>query len=121
MSAQSARSCGAAAREGEITAPDAIDGLPGEEYATRKRRRTDVALRTARLVPVKTLEGVDFSFQPALDRERIAALAQLDFIHRAGIVHCPGPPGTGKSYLATAAAAPPQRPAKASPAPPWPI
>ncbi|WP_299845357.1 ATP-binding protein [uncultured Jannaschia sp.] len=59
-------------------------------------------LRTAKLHPVKTLESFDFSFQPSLDRERIAALAQLDFIRRAEVVHFLGPPGTGKSHLATA-------------------
>ncbi len=51
---------------------------------------------------MKTLEGFDFSFQPSLDRERIAALAQLDVIRRAEVVHFLGPPGTGKSHLATA-------------------
>lgn len=69
---------------GEITAIEAIDGLLCEEYATRETRRIDVALRTAKLLPVKTLEGFDFRFQPSLDRERIAALAQLDFIVCAG-------------------------------------
>jgi len=87
---------------GEITAIEAIDGLLSEEYATRETRRIDVALRTAKLMPVKTLESFDFSFQPSLDRERIAALAQLDFIRRAEVVHFLGPPGTGKSHLATA-------------------
>ncbi|MCQ0093267.1 IS21-like element helper ATPase IstB [Roseovarius sp. M141] len=88
--------------KGEITAIEAIDGLLSEEYATRETRRIDVALRTAKLLPVKTLEGFDFGFQPSLDRERIAALAQLDFIHRAEVIHFLGPPGTGKSHLATA-------------------
>ena len=88
--------------KGEITAIEAIDELLSEEYATRETRRIDVALRTAKLLPVKTLEGFDFGFQPSLDRERIAALAQLDFIHRAEVVHFLGPPGTGKSHLATA-------------------
>lgn len=87
---------------GEITALEAIDGLLSEEYATRETRRIDVALRTARLLPIKTLESFDFSFQPSLDRNRIAALAQLDFIRRAEVVHFLGPPGTGKSHLATA-------------------
>ena len=61
-----------------------------------------MALRTAKLMPTKTLEGFDFSFQPSLDRERIAALAQLDFIRRAEVVHFLRPPGTGKPYPATA-------------------
>ena len=88
--------------QGEITAIEAIDSLLSEEYSTRETRRIDVALRTSKLMPIKTLESFDFSFQPSLDRERIAALAQLDFIRRAEVVHFLGPPGTGKSHLATA-------------------
>jgi DNA replication protein DnaC len=87
---------------GEVTAIEAIDALLSEEYATRETRRIDIALRTSKLLPVKTLESFDFSFQPSLDRERIAALAQLDFVRRAEVVHFLGPPGTGKSHLATA-------------------
>ncbi|MCZ0963678.1 IS21-like element helper ATPase IstB [Paracoccus benzoatiresistens] len=87
---------------GQISAIEAIDELLSEEYSTRESRRIDVALRTAKLMPIKTLESFDFSFQPSLDRERIAALAQLDFIRRAEVVHFLGPPGTGKSHLATA-------------------
>ncbi|SCM68712.1 IS21-like element helper ATPase IstB [Donghicola eburneus] len=88
--------------QGEITALEAIDTLLSEEYSTRETRWIDVALKTARLVPIKTLEGFDFAFQPSIDRERVAALAQLDFIRRAEVVHFLGPPGTGKSHLATA-------------------
>ena len=88
--------------QGEISGIEAIDALLSEEFATRETRRIEVALRTAKLMPIKTLEGFDFSFQPSLDRERIAALAQLDFIRRAEVVHFLGPPGTGKSHLATA-------------------
>ena len=87
---------------GELTALEAIDGLLAEEHATRESRRVAVALKTARLAPPKTLEGFDFSFQPSLDRGRVLALAQLDFVARAEVVHFLGPPGTGKSHLATA-------------------
>jgi DNA replication protein DnaC len=87
---------------GELTALEAIDGLLAEEHATRESRRVAVALKTARLTPPKTLEGFDFSFQPSLDRGRILALAQIDFVARAEVVHFLGPPGTGKSHLATA-------------------
>ena len=88
--------------QGELSGIEALDALLSEEYATRETRRIDVALKTAKLMPIKTLERFDFSFQPSLDRERIAALAQLDFIRRAEVVHFLGPPGTGKSHLATA-------------------
>ena len=87
---------------GELTALEAIDGLLAEEHATRESRRVAVALKTARLTPPKTLEGFDFSFQPSLDRGRLLALAQVDFVARAEVVHFLGPPGTGKSHLATA-------------------
>jgi DNA replication protein DnaC len=57
-----------------------------------------------RLVNVKTLAGFDFSFQPSLDRNRILALAQLDFIDRHEVVHLLGQPGCGKTHLALALA-----------------
>jgi DNA replication protein DnaC len=88
--------------KGEISAIEAIDDLLAEELNLREGRRIGVALRTARLMPVKTIESFDFSFQPSLDRHRITALAQLEFINRAEVLHFLGPPGTGKSHLATA-------------------
>ena len=60
------------------------------------------ALRMSRLTTIKTLAGFDFTFQPSLDRNRILALAELEFIDRAEVVHFLGPPGTGKSHLAAA-------------------
>lgn len=87
---------------GEITAIEAIDGLLAEEHVTREGRRVTVAVKTARLMPIKTLESFDFSFQPSLDRGRILALAQLHFIERAEVVHLLGPPGTGKSQVSIA-------------------
>jgi len=88
--------------QGEIGALEAIDTLLAEEFTLREGRRIGVALKTARLHPPKTLESFDFAFQPSLDRDRILALAQLDFVARAEVVHFLGPPGTGKSHLATA-------------------
>jgi len=87
---------------GEITAVEAIDLLLSEEFSTRETRRIDVALKTARLTPIKTIESFDFSFQPSLDRGRIQALAQLEFVARNEVVHFLGPPGTGKSHMARA-------------------
>jgi DNA replication protein DnaC len=51
---------------------------------------------------VKSLSGYDFSFQPSLDRNRVPALAEPEFIERRHCVHFLGPPGTGKSLLAIA-------------------
>ncbi len=87
---------------GEISALEAIDTLLAEELALRESRRVRIALTMARLTPIKTLAGFDFTFQPSLDRQRILALAELGFIDRCEAVHLLGPPGTGKSHLATA-------------------
>ena len=88
--------------QGEVTALEAIESLLGEEYTTRESRRIKMALQTARLPTIKTLSGYDFSFQPSLDRHRVLALAQLEFVERKQCVHLLGPPGTGKSHLAIA-------------------
>ena len=87
---------------GEVSALEVIDTLLAEELTLRENRRVKMALRMAKLSTIKTLAGFDFSFQPSLDRNRILALAQLDFIDRNEVIHLLGPPGTGKSHLATA-------------------
>ena len=68
--------------------------------AVASRRRS----RSGASPTVKTLAGFDFVFQPSLDKNRILALAELKFIDHAEVVHLLGPPGTGKSHLATALA-----------------
>lgn len=88
----------------ELSAVEAIDLLLAEEYSTRETRRVRIAMMTARLTGIKTLESFDFSFQPSLDRNQILALAELGFIARKEAVHFLGPPGTGKSHLAIALA-----------------
>jgi DNA replication protein DnaC len=87
---------------GQIGAVEAIDTLLAEEFTVREGRRIKAALQMARLSTVKTLTGFDFSFQPSLDRNRIIALAGLDFIDRHEVVHLIGQSGTGKSHLAIA-------------------
>ena len=88
--------------QGELSAVEAIDLLLAEEYSTRETRRIRMAMMTARLGTIKTLESFDFSFQPSVDRNQILALAELGFIERKEAVHFLGPPGTGKSHLAIA-------------------
>jgi DNA replication protein DnaC len=89
---------------GEISALEAIEHLLDEELTLREGRRVKAALKMGRLVNVKTLASFDFSFQPSLDRNRILALAQLDFIDRNEAIHFLGQPGCGKTHLALALA-----------------
>jgi DNA replication protein DnaC len=90
--------------QGQIDGIEALDQLLIEELAVRENRRIKTALTLARLTTVKALAGFDFTFQPSLDRQRILALAELTFIDRAEVVHLLGPPGTGKTHLASALA-----------------
>ena len=87
---------------GELTALEAIDALLAEEFTLRENRRVKTALVMARLSSIKTLAGFEFSFQPSLDKNRIMALAELQFVDRAEAVHLIGPPGTGKTHLSLA-------------------
>jgi DNA replication protein DnaC len=87
---------------GQLGTIEAIEALLAEELTIRESRRIKAALQMARLTPVKTLSGFDFLIQPSLDRNRILALAGLDFIDRHDVVHLIGQSGTGKSHLAVA-------------------
>ena len=88
--------------QGEVSALEMLESLLGEERAIRETRRVKMALQTARLSTIKTLDTFDFSFQASLDRNRVLTLAQLGFIERREVVHFLGPPGTGKTHLALA-------------------
>jgi DNA replication protein DnaC len=77
--------------QGEVTAIEAIDALLAEELMLRENRRIKTALIITRLSTIKTLASFDFSFQPSLDKNRIMALAQLEFIDRKEVVHLLGP------------------------------
>jgi DNA replication protein DnaC len=88
--------------KGQLTALDAMETLLSEELHTREGRRIKMALMTARMTRIKTLESFDFSFQPSLDRNQILTLSQLGFLERKEVVHFLGPPGTGKTHLALA-------------------
>ena len=87
---------------GETTALEAMDILLAEELTLRENCRVKMALQMARLSAIKTLAGFDFAFQPSLDKNRIMALAELQFVDRAEAVHLIRPPGTGKTHLSLA-------------------
>jgi IstB-like ATP binding protein len=72
---------------GEIGAVEAIDALLTEELTLRENRRVKMAVQMARLSAIKTLAGSDFAFEQSLDRNRILALAGLQFTDRSEAVH----------------------------------
>jgi DNA replication protein DnaC len=74
------------------------------ELAGRAERARARRLRTARLPARKTLESFDFQFQPSVPERLIRELATLGFVQTATNVVFLGPPGVGKTHLASALA-----------------
>ena len=65
-------------------------------------RRLEGRLRFAKLPARKTLEQFDYAAQPGLDRRLVDDLATLRFVEEKANVLLIGPPGVGKTMLATA-------------------
>jgi len=72
-----------------------------EELERREEERIKMWLRLSSLPPGKTLENFDFSFQPSISKKRIEILATGEYVRRSENILFLGPPGVGKSHLAT--------------------
>lgn len=81
-----------------------LERLVDDELSTRDSKGVEKRMRAAHFPVHKTLEEFDFGFQPSLDAMRIKALASCEFITKHETVLLVGPPGVGKSHLATALA-----------------
>ena len=77
------------------------DLLDVEVKATEERRLAG-RLRFAGFPQLKTLEEFDFTAQPSIDRKLVDELATLRFIEEKANLLLIGPPGVGKTMLATA-------------------
>jgi DNA replication protein DnaC len=77
------------------------DLLDAEVKATEERRLAG-RLRFAGFPQLKTLEEFDFTAQPTIDRKLVDELATLRFIEEKANLLLIGPPGVGKTMLATA-------------------
>ena len=85
------------------TAARFLAALAEHELAERDRRRIERHLREAKLLPGKTLEAFDFNVVPMISKAQVNALAAGDAWLTQG-ANCLifGPPGVGKSHLASA-------------------
>src|SRR5438045_4436810 len=71
------------------------------EVAARESHGGEGRIRAARFPARKSLEEFDFDHARGLKRDTIAHLGTLDFITARDNVIFLGPPGTGKTHLAT--------------------
>jgi len=70
------------------------------EVSARSASGAQLRIRAAGFPARKTLEDFDFDAQPAV-RQQIAALASGAFLTQARNIVLLGPPGTGKTHIAT--------------------
>src|SRR6266699_3104140 len=71
------------------------------EVSARESHGGEGRIRAARFPARKALEDFDYDHQRSLKREVIAHLGTLDFVTAKDNVVFLGPPGTGKTHLAT--------------------
>ena len=89
------------ARDAGWSFEDYLAAVLEREVSARNASGAQLRIRAAGFAAVTTLEEFDFDAQPGI-RPQIAALASGGFLHEARNVVLLGPPGTGKTHLATA-------------------
>ena len=89
------------ARDAGWTHEDYLAAVLEREVSARNASGAQLRIRAAGFPARKTLEDFDWDAQPAV-RQQIAALASGGFLTEARNIVLLGPPGTGKTHLATA-------------------
>jgi DNA replication protein DnaC len=90
------------AREEEWSHETFLAACLEREVAARQSHGGENRIRAARFPARKTLEDFDFDHQRSVRRNMVAHLGALDFVEARRNVILLGPPGTGKTHLATA-------------------
>jgi DNA replication protein DnaC len=88
----------------EWTVEEYLVAVLSSEVAAREASGTAIRIRAAGFPAHKTLTEFNFDHQPAADRAQLHRLAAGGYLTEAGNIVFLGPPGTGKTHLASALA-----------------
>lgn len=79
-----------------------ILNLLEKEHEMRLKKREEMLFRLSNIPVIKTFKGFDFSFNTSIDKKVIEELKTLRFVREKSNVVLLGPPGVGKTHIATA-------------------
>ena len=80
---------------------DFLSGLVSEEVTYKERKSVENKIKSAKFPIPKSLDDFDYAFQPSMDRKKLQELFSLRFIDNRENILFLGPPGVGKTHLAT--------------------
>ena len=79
-----------------------LELLLTDEMSNRLNNANKKRFHKARFPQHRTLEEFNFNYQPTINRQMIYGLGTCEFIRKKENIAFIGPPGTGKTHLATA-------------------
>jgi DNA replication protein DnaC len=80
---------------------EVLDYIFNEEAKSKRKRAYEKQVQMSGFPIKKGLENFDFSFQPSIDKKQIEELATMRFLENKENVVFLGPPGVGKTHLAS--------------------
>lgn len=85
-----------------VNVVEILDHIFSEEAKSKARRAVEKQIQMSGFPMKKGIDDFDFSFQPSIDKRQIDELCTMRFLENAENIVFLGPPGVGKTHLATA-------------------